>query len=60
MARSTRLVILINNIYILYGVGSSSCDTHSDESNTPFNSTTNGYKNQYIAEIAQAKLSKYA
>jgi len=38
MARSTRLVILIENIYILYGVGNSSI--LSDESSMPFYSTS--------------------
>jgi len=47
MARSTRLLILIKNIYV-YFMGSetlsSACYILSDESSIPFYSTSNGYK----------------
>jgi len=47
-ASSTRLVILIKNIYTIY-MGSetlpSVCYILSDESSIPFSSTSNGYKN---------------
>jgi len=46
MTRSTRLVILIKNIYTLWGRKfPSACYILSDESSIPFYSTSNGYKN---------------
>jgi len=44
MARSTRLVILIKNVYTLRGETlPSACYIPSDEPGIPFYSTSNGY-----------------
>jgi len=53
MARSNRLVILIKNIYILYGVGNASfcCYILSYASSIPFYSTSNEYENGTIMSI---------
>jgi len=59
MARSTRLVILIKNIYI-YSMGSetlpSACNILSDESSIPFYSTSNGYKKLFALNHVTASL----
>jgi len=48
MARSTRLGILIKNIYTLWETLPSTCYILSDESSIPFYSTSNGYKNLFV------------